>query len=67
MADSGKVPYGNARAKVLLRRFWRWRRALSLALAGLVLLAASQVLWLWHSWPVRDALDEEHIPSGAST
>lgn len=39
-----------------LRRFSRSRVVLALVMVGL--LALSQVLWLWRSWPVRRALDE---------
>lgn len=28
-------------------------------LAALALLVASELLWLWHSWPVRQVLDSE--------
>ena len=37
-----------------------------LLLATMFLLVLSEVLWLWHSWPVREALDTEQITSGAS-
>ena len=36
------------------------------ALAAAVLLALSQVLWLWHSWPVREILDSERPAAGAT-
>ncbi|MCM2251281.1 MAG: hypothetical protein NDJ19_02860 [Ramlibacter sp.] len=28
-------------------------------LVALALLVASELLWLWHSWPVRQVLDSE--------
>jgi len=36
------------------------------ALAAAVLLALSQLLWLWHSWPVREILDSERPAAGAT-
>lgn len=36
------------------------------ALAAAALLALSQLLWLWHSWPVREILDAERPVAGAS-
>jgi integral membrane sensor domain MASE1 len=36
------------------------------ALAAAVLLALSQLLWLWHSWPVREILDAERPAAGAT-
>jgi hypothetical protein len=35
-------------------------------LAGAALLALSQLLWLWHSWPVREILDAEQPAAGAT-
>lgn len=33
-----------------------WRQWLQFVAAALALLAASEVLWLWQSWPVRELL-----------
>lgn len=41
------------RRRLPSRTAWAWLLA-----AGL-LLAMSQVLWLWYSWPVRQVLDVE--------
>ena len=40
------------------RQIWRrhLRRWGPMWIIGLALLAASQMLWLWQSWPVRDLL-----------
>jgi hypothetical protein len=35
-------------------------------LVAAALLAASQILWMWHSWPVREILDAERPTLGAS-
>jgi hypothetical protein len=50
-----------------------WQRGLRAILAVLpyVLLAAallgiSEMLWLWHSWPVRHVLDSEQLIAGAA-
>ena len=37
------------------------------ALAVLALLAVSQALWLWHSWPVRELLDRDQFVVGLSS
>lgn len=37
-----------------------WRQWLQLAAAALVLLTASEALWLWQTWPVRELL---HAPA----
>jgi hypothetical protein len=37
------------------------------ALAAFALLGISQLLWLWHSWPVREVLDAEQLTAGTST
>lgn len=36
------------------------RRWLEVAVAAAVLLALSETLWLWQTWPVRELL---HLPS----
>lgn len=33
-------------------------------LAAVALLGASELLWLWHSWPVREILESEKIVTG---
>lgn len=43
------------------RAFWRWW-----LLAAGALLVLSEVLWLWHSWTVRELLDAETV-AGVST
>jgi len=46
---------------------WRLPRAAWVyMLAAVVLLAVSQLLWLWHSWPVREILNSEQPVAGAS-
>lgn len=42
-------------------------RCLRIAAGALVLLALSEVLWLWQTWPVRDLLqpDAATLPAGA--
>jgi hypothetical protein len=42
------------------------RTAWVYVLAAAALLAVSQLLWLWHSWPVREILDAERPIAGAS-
>lgn len=34
-----------------------WRQWLQLAGAALALLALSEALWLWQTWPVRELLE----------
>lgn len=41
------------------------RAAWVYVLAAAVLLGVSQLLWLWHSWPVREILDAERAIAGA--
>lgn len=43
-----------------LRSLWPY------AVAALALLALSQALWLWHSWPVRELLDRDQFVVGLS-
>lgn len=46
---------------------WRLPRAAWVyLLAAAVLLAVSQLLWLWHSWPVREILNAERPVAGVS-
>jgi hypothetical protein len=35
-------------------------------LIAAALLVLSEILWLWHSWPVRQVLDGEQAIAGAS-
>jgi hypothetical protein len=44
-----------------------WRLAWPFLAGALVLLLASEVLWLWHSWPVRELLDTEQIGAGGGS
>ena len=49
-----------------LRRLRPLRSLWGYALAALALLAVSQALWLWHSWPVRELLDRDQFVVGLS-
>jgi len=40
----------------------RWRDWLVVAASALILLALSEALWLWQTWPVRELL--QSAPSG---
>lgn len=42
------------------------RRGMALALALGLLLAASEILWLWQSWPVRQAVDAPMVAAAAT-
>jgi len=49
--------------------FGQWRlpsAAWVYVLAAVVLLAVSQLLWMWHSWPVREILNSERPVAGAT-
>ena len=48
-------------------RFPRLRAVVPYVLAAAALLAISETLWLWHSWPVRHVLDDEQRTVGAPT
>jgi hypothetical protein len=50
----------------LYRRLWPLRTVWPYALVAAALLVASEILWLWHSWPVRQVLDGERLTTGAS-
>ena len=50
-----------------LRRLRPQRALWGYALAALALLAVSQALWLWHSWPVRELLDRDQFVVGLSS
>lgn len=42
------------------------RAVLPYLLVAAMLLGASEILWLWHSWPVRQVLEAERLIAGAS-
>jgi hypothetical protein len=42
-----------------------WRPWLRVALAALALLALSEALWLWQTWPVRELLEPAAPPAPA--
>jgi type VI secretion system protein ImpK len=48
------------------RRVWPLPRPWVFVLIAAGLLAASEVLWLWHSWPVRQVLDAGRPSTGAT-
>jgi hypothetical protein len=62
-----------ARSGAKLSHRWRIggrrpsRSAWAYWLVALVLLGISEVLWLWHTWPVREVLDAEQPTVGTST
>jgi hypothetical protein len=45
---------------------WLPRASWVYVLAAAALLGVSQLLWWWHSWPVREILDAERPTAGAS-
>jgi hypothetical protein len=52
--------------KFRLRRLGSSRAVWPYFLAAAALLALSEILWLWHSWPVRQVLESEQLSVGAS-
>lgn len=38
-----------------------WRQWLQLAAAAILLLAVSEALWLWQTWPVRELLQQAPV------
>lgn len=40
----------------------RWKPWLQLAAAALLLLAVSEAIWLWQTWPVRELLQPPTAP-----
>jgi hypothetical protein len=48
------------------RRLRSWRRVWPFLLLAIALLGISEVLWLWHSWPVREVLDAEQLTAGTT-
>lgn len=59
MADELPPPPARERRRRLLRK---WA---PVAVAGVALLALSQALWLWQSWPVRQLLVSGATATGA--
>lgn len=53
------------RAAQARRGFPRLRKWIPVAAAALALLALSQALWLWQSWPVRQLLQAAPAATGA--
>jgi hypothetical protein len=49
-----------------LRRLWPLPKPWVYVLLAAALLAASELLWLWHSWPVRQILETERPVAGVS-
>lgn len=47
---------GSPTAPQAARQRTPWRAWLRVAAAALALLAASEALWLWQTWPVRELL-----------
>jgi hypothetical protein len=61
-------PHGHA-GRPLAGRQRRWRAIRTVvpyALLAAALLGISEMLWLWHSWPVRHVLDSEQLIAGAT-
>jgi len=59
-------PHLHRRLQSWYRRLRPLRAALPYALVAAALLATSEILWLWHSWPVRQVLEGERLTTGAS-
>jgi hypothetical protein len=53
--------------KAWSRRLQPSRGAWPYVLIAAALLVLSEILWLWHSWPVRQVLDGEQAIAGATT
>ena len=69
MAPETQPPLDASRGQQLIERLRRFRLPRArwvYVLVALVLLGASQVLWLWHSWPVREILESEKLIVGAT-
>jgi hypothetical protein len=54
------------RLLALYRRIRISRTAWACIAGACVLLALSEIVWLWHSWPVRQVLDAEQVRAGPS-
>ena len=59
-------PQSRHRLQSWYRKLRPLRAALPYALIAAALLATSEILWLWHSWPVRQVLEGERLTAGAS-
>jgi hypothetical protein len=59
--------YSLHRLQAPLPRLRPVRAVLPYVLVAAALLAVSEVLWLWHSWPVRQVLDGEQLIAEVST
>jgi hypothetical protein len=59
-------PHPPHRLQSRYRRLRPLRAALPYALIAAALLATSEILWLWHSWPVRQVLEGERLTTEAS-
>jgi hypothetical protein len=69
MADETPSPSHTRLSRKRRAGFGAWRLPRSpwvYVLAAAALLAVSQLLWMWHSWPVREILDAERPVAGAS-
>jgi len=62
-ASAAQARPGGSRLARLWRARWFWPLWL---LAACLLLAASELLWLWHSWPVRELLDQDPPAGGTA-
>lgn len=64
------IPRPDIRPGDTLASWHRLLRAVRVVLPYLLLAAAllgiSEMLWLWHSWPVRHVLDSEQLIAGAA-
>jgi hypothetical protein len=54
------------RSRVWLLLLHALQAVLPYVLVAAALLASSEVIWLWHSWPVRQVLEAEKQISGVS-
>ena len=56
--ESPESPVGRVRDATppTSRSHARWRGWVLMAVCALILLALSQALWLWQTWPVRELL-----------
>jgi hypothetical protein len=65
MASETPAPAGAQPLRRLRARAMRFTlSAIPYVLVALALLAASEVLWLWHSWPLRELLATEQADAG---
>jgi hypothetical protein len=54
------------RLLALYRRIRLSRMAWACIALACVLFALSEIIWLWHAWPVRQVLDAEQVRVGPS-